>query len=188
MISDLTEFQEDALKEVGNIASGNASKALYNLIGEKIDLKIPDVELVSVKKFQEKVGHAERITSIIYSEIFGDIRGCLLIVLLGDVLEKKDLRIKNQEELLKIGGTFSTLYRAAINEFLDIETIQSDPILIYTVRKPIYDFIYIKKGEVLMIKTNFSIPSIGVNGNFSLLLSSKSAEVLVKKIEKKLLL
>jgi chemotaxis protein CheC len=50
---DLTEMQLDALREVGNIGASYAATALSEMLGGRVDLSLPGIEIVSMEKFNQ---------------------------------------------------------------------------------------------------------------------------------------
>lgn len=42
----LNDFQIDALKEIGNIGSGNAATALSQMINKKVDMAVPQLDIL----------------------------------------------------------------------------------------------------------------------------------------------
>lgn len=52
----LTTFQKDILKEIGNIGAGNAATSLSMLLGQKIDMMVPSVEIADFNEVIELVG------------------------------------------------------------------------------------------------------------------------------------
>lgn len=52
--SNLSTLQLDALKEVSNIGAGNAATALSMMMGKKVDMTVPAVNVVKLEEvFQE---------------------------------------------------------------------------------------------------------------------------------------
>ena len=47
-LSNLDAVQYDVLKEIGNIGAGNATTALAQMLGVKIDMNVPKVDLVDM--------------------------------------------------------------------------------------------------------------------------------------------
>ena len=56
--SDLNNLQLDALKEVSNIGAGNAATSLSMLLGKKIDMSVPAVNVVKLEDVVELSGEA----------------------------------------------------------------------------------------------------------------------------------
>ena len=57
-LSSFNYLQLDAIREVGNIGTGNAATALSKLLGRMIDMDVPKAELVSIYELAEH--YAER--------------------------------------------------------------------------------------------------------------------------------
>lgn len=56
---DLSNVHLDAIREVGNIGTGNAATALSRLIGHKVDMDVPEAELVPIYDVAEHYGSPE---------------------------------------------------------------------------------------------------------------------------------
>ena len=62
-----TMLQIDALREMGNIGSGNAATTLSTLVNTAVDLEITEVELTSLNDCLKKIGiSADESTSIVH--------------------------------------------------------------------------------------------------------------------------
>ncbi len=57
--SELTSIHMDAIREVGNIGTGNAATALSKLIGRTVDMDVPVAELVPIYQVAEHYGSPE---------------------------------------------------------------------------------------------------------------------------------
>ena len=77
---DYTELQLDALRELANIGSGNASGALSSLLGRPVDISVPSAQAVSFADAVEATGDPEtEITGIVLG-IAGDLDGVVLLL------------------------------------------------------------------------------------------------------------
>ncbi|HCI30102.1 MAG TPA: CheY-P-specific phosphatase CheC, partial [Fervidobacterium sp.] len=50
MLEKLGETQLDAIKEVGNIGTGNAATALSMMLDKKVDISVPQVKVIPISK------------------------------------------------------------------------------------------------------------------------------------------
>lgn len=57
--SDFTNLHMDAIREVGNIGTGNAATALSRLIGRMVDMDVPVAELVPIYEVAAHYGSPE---------------------------------------------------------------------------------------------------------------------------------
>lgn len=71
----------DVLKELGNIGAGNATTALAQLLGCKVDMRVPQVRLLEFKDVGSLIGGEEQIMVGIYLAVEGDITGSIMFML-----------------------------------------------------------------------------------------------------------
>jgi len=71
--SNLSALQLDALKEVSNIGAGNAATALSMMIGRKVDMTVPAVNIVKLEDIVEENGECEVAGTVV--RVLGDIAG-----------------------------------------------------------------------------------------------------------------
>ncbi len=63
---NLSDMEKDALREIGNIGTGNVVSALSQFINKSVDINIPETKFVSIKDFSHEIGGPEAIISSIY--------------------------------------------------------------------------------------------------------------------------
>lgn len=80
-MEELTNQYFDVLKELGNIGAGNATTALAQMIGCKVDMSVPQVRLLEFQEVGELVGGEEQIMVSIYLQVEGDIEGSMMFIL-----------------------------------------------------------------------------------------------------------
>ncbi|MCX7927323.1 MAG: chemotaxis protein CheC [Candidatus Omnitrophica bacterium] len=85
----LTDAERDILTEIGNMCAGNATTALAQILGKRIELDLPSATVVSSSKLSKflKVDPEEPIIGI-HVQIWGGARGNALMI-----LPKKDSAI-----------------------------------------------------------------------------------------------
>ena len=71
----------DVLREIGNIGAGNATTALASMLGDKVDMHVPKVDLLEFKEIGDEMGGEETIMAGIYQMIEGDIKGSIMFLL-----------------------------------------------------------------------------------------------------------
>ena len=77
---NMNSVHTDALREIINIASGNAATALSQILKKRIDMDIPVVE---VRKFQDvvdRLGEADEVVMATLLKVLGDVSGSVLLV------------------------------------------------------------------------------------------------------------
>ncbi|GHU41033.1 CheY-P-specific phosphatase CheC [Clostridia bacterium] len=76
----LSEQYQDVLREIGNIGAGNATSALSNMLGLKIDMAVPRVRLLEFPEIGSALGAEDEIVVGIYLEVEGGIEGSMMFV------------------------------------------------------------------------------------------------------------
>lgn len=80
-MEQLTQEYFDVLRELGNIGAGNATTALAQMIGCKVDMSVPKVRLLEFQELGEIVGGEDQIMVSIYLQVEGDIEGSMMFIL-----------------------------------------------------------------------------------------------------------
>ena len=81
LLEKLNETHIDILKEIGNIGAGHSATALSTLLNKKIDMKVPDVKLVSFDEMMDMAGGPENVVASVFLRIEGDAPGSMFFVL-----------------------------------------------------------------------------------------------------------
>src|SRR5665648_982378 len=72
---EITQFQLDALREIGNIGSGHAATALSTLLQRRIDMSVPKVWAIPFEKIAEIIGQLDTPQATIYVKVEGEAPG-----------------------------------------------------------------------------------------------------------------
>lgn len=129
----LTERQLDLLKEIGNIGTGNAATALSTLTGKKIEITVPNAEIVPIEKIVFIFPQPEDIVIGIRMVVRGDAELDVLLILdreagkriLTDLLGSPCEDITQLDEmstsaLKEIGNIMCGSYITALAEFTQL--------------------------------------------------------------------
>jgi chemotaxis protein CheC len=76
-----TELQLDALRELANIASGNAATSLAQMLGREVVLNVPRVLAVPLADAVEACGSPDEATTSVVIPLDGDIEGVVLLLI-----------------------------------------------------------------------------------------------------------
>jgi chemotaxis protein CheC len=76
-----TELQLDALRELANIASGNAATSLAQMLGREVELNVPRVLALSLADAVEACGSPDEATTSVVIPLDGDIDGVVLLLI-----------------------------------------------------------------------------------------------------------
>jgi chemotaxis protein CheC len=79
-VSQYTELQLDALRELANIGSGTASTALSGMLGRSVDISVPKAQALPFAEAVEAAGDPETEVTGIVLGIVGELRGTVLLL------------------------------------------------------------------------------------------------------------
>jgi len=192
----LSDRQKDALREVGNIGSGNAANALAKMINKKVTIDIPAVEMVELDQYSEKVIQQNEKLYTSWSNVRGKTRATVLTIFeVRDIIEvtailvddekKKqvDLRKKYnsisdfpdmyQSAMQELGNILASNYVTALGDLLDIRFMTEPPDVLIENAEKLFTLLkqeigFLKKLS-LVITTNVIITDIKIQGTFILI-------------------
>ena len=162
-----SNLQLDALREVSNIGVGNAATALSTLLGTKIDMSVPSVNMVELNELLTKSG--EDVVVGIIVRVVGDIPGNILILFEEDMAENVidylvgsnagiDSEMGNSV-LCEVGNILSGSYMNAIAQFTKLFVNASVPAVAYDMMSAILATTFMESGQfdeyILDIETIF---------------------------------
>jgi chemotaxis protein CheC len=134
----------DVLKEIGNIGAAHAATSLSALLGKKIDMRVPKVEMVSFDDMMELAGGPDNVVTGIYLRIEGDITGSMFFVL---PIEQSNRFIRNLikdnsfdfqqppvselgiSAMQELGNILSGSYLSALSDFTGLQIYPTVPAL-----------------------------------------------------------
>jgi chemotaxis protein CheC len=76
-----TELQLDALRELANIASGNAATALSQMLGREVELNVPRVLALPLADAVDACGRPDDAATSVVIPLDGDIDGVVLLLI-----------------------------------------------------------------------------------------------------------
>lgn len=174
----------DVLKELGNIGAGNATTALAQMLQCKVDMKVPQVRLLSFGEVGEVMGGEEQIVVGIYLAVEGDITGSIMFILeqeAGKALVSKlmgmpvskgaysEIEISAMKE---IGNIITGAYLNSLSQLTNLKMLPSVPDLNIDMLNAILSVPAIEFGimgdQILLIQTQFT-DDVELNGYFILL-------------------
>ncbi|MEG1958065.1 MAG: chemotaxis protein CheC [Lachnospiraceae bacterium] len=183
---DVDDLQFDVLKEIGNIGAGNATTALSQLLNSKIDMKVPNVQLLGLQELPDMIGGAENLIVGILFTLDGDTDGMMMFMLekesahhIINILLQKDLNSfedfseMDLSALNEIGNIIAGAYLSSISTLTNLTILPSVPYMAIDMAGAILSVPAIEFGKIgdkaLVIKTQISENDIEVNGYFVLI-------------------
>jgi len=198
-LKTLTEFQKDALKEVGNIGIGQATTSLSQMVNKRVWISLPDLKLIPLIKVPDLVKNEAPVIGVIL-ELTGDTKGFLLLLLsknsakylinlvLGAVNETETFDEMEQSVLKEVGNIMSGTYITALSNFLGISIGLSPPLNIYDMADAIINQIVCMMSrdveDVLFINTEFTINTEKIDGKILIFTDSASLSKILDAINR----
>jgi chemotaxis protein CheC len=179
-VNDFSSFQLDALREISNIGVGNAVTSLSQILNQKVDITIPNVNIISFDDMFTKVSSEEVVAGVVV-RMLGDTPGNILFIFETESAQNliKVLVGQTQEitsdmgssVLCEIGNIISASYMNAIAKFTNLSMIASVPAMAYDMEGAILSTIFMESGQyddyILDIETGFlNDESISIKGHF----------------------
>lgn len=172
-LNHVSEQYFDILMELGNIGAGNATTALAQLLGSKVDMKVPQVKLLDFKEVGAVMGGEEQIMTGIYLLVDGDISGSMMFLMNVDAshaLTEKLMGIPSGEQqnfsemelsaLKEIGNIITCAYLNSLSGLTNLKICPSVPDLTIDMAGAILSVPAIEFGthgdKILLIQTQFT--------------------------------
>lgn len=185
-LDNLSSQYFDVLKELGNIGAGNATTALAQMLGSKVDMAVPQVRLLDFKDIGDLMGGAEQIMAGIYLSVEGDIDGSIMFLLgkaaarqlvnslmgTGDKPEDQDFDEVEMSALKEVGNIITGSYLNSLSMMTNLKLIPSIPFVAIDMAGAILSVPAIQFGmmgdKILLIETRF-FDDLKLSGYFILL-------------------
>ena len=183
-LSDVTQNYYDVLKEIGNIGAGNAMTALSQMLGCKIDMGVPKVELLDFSDVGTAIGGEEQIMVGVFLGVEGDITGSMLFLVeqksakylinkvmmgMGDPGEEfTEMELSAMQE---VGNIITGAYLNSLSTLTNLKIYPSPPALTVDMAGAILSVPAIEFGiygdQILMIQSKF-FDEVQIDGYFIL--------------------
>ncbi len=198
IVSNFTDLQKDALKEIGNIGAGNAATAFSQFLDCKIDMSVPSVEIMPISDVPELTGDLEENVVGILLKVMGEAPAGILFILAEDsikhllkIILQKEVDMHNLDEvevsaIKEIGNILSGSYLTAIGQMTGFNLIQSVPGYSFDMAAAILSSSVIPLSKIsdyiLLIETDFIDGDDEIEGYFLLMPEVGSLEKLLNAL------
>lgn len=138
----ITTLHLDVLKEIGNIGAAHAATALSDLLGKKIEMHVPKVEMVSFNDMVELVGGSETVVVGVFLRIEGDAEGSMFFIVPIEQANQFIKRLIHDDEfdfqnppvselglsaMQEMGNILSGSYLSALSDFTGLKIYPTVP-------------------------------------------------------------
>ncbi|MBQ6441003.1 MAG: chemotaxis protein CheC [Lachnospiraceae bacterium] len=197
-LEDVNSMYFDVLKEIGNIGAGNATTAIANMLGLKIDMKVPNVALLTFQELTTAICPEEEVVVAIFLEVTEDIDGSMMFIMqresaryLVNILmmkqgeESLEFDEMEQSALKEIGNIIAGSYLNALSTLTNLKIAPSIPYLSIDMAASILSVPAIMFGKygdnALMISTEFG-DDVKIDGHFILLPEPDSYDKILQSL------
>lgn len=184
-LEDVNSMYLDVLKELGNIGAGNATTAIANMLGMKIDMNVPNIRLMEVSKLGRAIGAEEEVVIGIFLEVQQDVEGSMMFLLdipsaryLVNKLMMTDTPVDEPfgemelSALKEIGNIIAGSYLSAMSSMTNLVIAPSIPYIAVDMAASILSVPAIEFGRfgdnALLIQTEICA-DVSINGYFILM-------------------
>jgi chemotaxis protein CheC len=206
-LSSFNNLQLDAIREVGNIGTGNAATALSKLLSCMIEMDVPKADLVSIYSLAEYYGSPDATVAAVFVRSLGDF-GCSLIFIQNeeDAALMVDLLLKQQfgdapqdfpQEILdsafsEVGNIILSSFLNAVNMLIGVEHQISVPGVARDMLASILDVaasIFGQRGDMaLIVNTGLRVGGTNedgrsISGYIVMLPDPDALELLLRKLQ-----
>ncbi|MCR4830662.1 MAG: chemotaxis protein CheC [Pseudobutyrivibrio sp.] len=175
----------DVLKEIGNIGAGNATTAIANMLGLRIDMSVPEVAFLPVEELGSAIGAEDEIIVGIMLGVEADIDGSMMFLMdmqsAHHIVNKLMMRPDDYNEpfdemdlsaVKEIGNIIAGSYLSALSGLTNLTIVPSVPFVAVDMAAAILSVPAVQFGifgdNALMINTEFS-DDLGIKGHFILM-------------------
>jgi chemotaxis protein CheC len=193
---NLNDIQLDALKEIGNIGAGNAATALSQLINKKVDMTVPQVDVLLFNDMVSRIGDEEDLVIAVLLKVLGDAPGNILFVmkpdsarliademLIGLDIPSEEIYYSVYQEL---GNILGNSYLNALSRFTELNLVGSVPYVVEDMLAAILSTTFIDAEQysdyVLAIDTTFMQENKESGGYFFYIPMPGSLEKILSKL------
>lgn len=184
-LEKVSENYYDVLKEIGNIGAGNAMTALSQMLQCKVDMKVPQVKLLSFDEVGAMMGGEEQIMVGVYLGVEGDITGSMMFLveqesakhlinklMMGMASEGKEFNEMELSAMQEVGNIITGAYLNSLSMLTNLKIYPSPPSLTVDMAGAILSVPAIQFGvlgdQILLIQSQF-YDEVEIDGYFILI-------------------
>ena len=193
----------DILREVSSIAAGHGSIALSEMMGRKLDVQLPSLEIVPADSITQKISPQQIVISVTCNILSG-IKGEIIFVLEEKSAFKLiDLCYRSHSDekrsgmftemglslIKEVGNIIISSYVGALSMLLRTVVIPSIPTLVSGSLQQVMSMVvspYAKEEYILMVEAVFVEPTEKINGVFYLVLNADTIRSVQESCKKML--
>ncbi len=175
----------DVLKELGNIGAGNAMTALSQMLGCKVDMRVPQIRLLSFSEVGAIMGGEEQIMVGVFLGVEGDITGSMMFLvekasakhlinklMMGMAPEGEEFTEMELSAMKEVGNIITGAYLNSLSVITNLKIFPTPPQLAVDMAGAILSVPAIEFGiigdNILLIQSQF-FDEVEIDGYFILI-------------------
>ena len=191
-------FGLDVLKEIGNVGAGNATTAIAGLLGERMNMSVPNVGLMDASELGGAICPEDETIVGIFLEVENDITGSMMFLmklpsahflvnkLMGrDPSYNEDFDEMDLSAMKEIGNIIAGSYLSALSNMCGLRIYPSVPYIAVDMAAAILSVPAIMFGQygdnALFIETEFG-DDVMMDGYFILMPDQDSYEIILSSL------
>lgn len=184
-LEQVSESYMDVLKELGNIGAGNAMTALSQMLGCKVDMRVPQIKLLEFHEVGELMGGEEQIMVGVFLGVEGDITGSMMFLveknsakhlinklMMGMAPDGEDFTEIELSAMKEVGNIITGAYLNSLSQLTNLKIYPTPPDLAVDMAGAILSVPAIEFGvvgdNILLIQSQF-FDEVEINGYFILI-------------------
>lgn len=197
-LEEVNDMYVDVLREIGNIGAGNATTAISSMLGIRIDMNVPKVELLEASKLGSAICPEDEIIVGIFLEVQTDINGSMMFLLKMDSAQylvnklmgrdadyKSEFDEMDMSALKEVGNIIAASYLSALSAMTNMVITPSIPYIAVDMAASILSVPAIEFGQfgdnALLIETEFG-DDVMINGYFILMPEQESYDKILNAL------
>jgi chemotaxis protein CheC len=199
-LQSLKTLQLDALREVANIGAGHAATALSQMVGERIMISVPTINVARLEDVPPQVAAPDEPVAAVLMHMLGDLTGRTLLVFprrtairLAELLLRRsehddDFSEMEQSAIKEAGNILCSAYMNALSDFMGMMLIPSPPALAIDMSDAVLTTAYLQfsgdRDYVFCVESEFLMSEMEepLRGFFLLLPDPASLQAILKAI------
>ncbi len=196
---DMNSMEQDVIREVGSIGTGNAASALSSLLGTQVRMGLPVVSVLDYNDAMNAIGNPESIVAAVMVGMKGDVSGIMLFILQPDLINEiigillgrnfedySQLTEMDISAVNEVGNIMISSYVNALSGLAGVDISLSVPEIAINMlggimSVPMAEFGY-QTDKLMMIRGKFIIRDVELNSDLLMLPDIDSLNYLMKKL------
>ncbi len=197
-LDEINQMFPDVLKEIGNIGAGNATTAIANMLNLRMDMSVPNVELLNVEQIGTAIGAEDSVIVGIMLGVETDIEGSMMFLMdlpsahrlvnrlmMREADYNEEFNEMDLSAIKEIGNIIAGAYLSALSGMTNLTITPTVPYVAIDMAAAILSVPAIQFGMVgdkaLLIKTEIG-DDLGINGYYILMPEGDSYEKILRAL------